>query len=163
MSRARRWAGHRVRSVPLTVMRPDSAISDPAMAFSRVDLPEPLLPRTTTKSPGSRVRSTPPSAVVWYGVPRLKVCASSRISRAGSAMGGPRPARTDDPADRLGDRQGGQHEPRGDRRRDEQPEHDGPEHGREDPVPDGPLREQRFAQDDAGEARHDHPDAHLDT
>ncbi len=68
-------------SWPASRIVPDSIGNDPATAFSVVLLPEPLVPITTTKLPGSSVRSTPRSARTSSGVPGLNVlktpCSSS--------------------------------------------------------------------------------------
>ena len=45
----------------------------PATAFSSVDLPDPLVPMTTTNEPSSIESVTPRSARTSFGVPALNV------------------------------------------------------------------------------------------
>ena len=63
----------RVISRPASRIVPASTGNDPATAFRVVLLPDPLVPITTTKLPGSIVRSTPRRARTSSGVPGLKV------------------------------------------------------------------------------------------
>jgi hypothetical protein len=48
-------------------------VKQPATALSRVDLPEPFVPITTTNDPSSMARSTPASARTSFGVSELNV------------------------------------------------------------------------------------------
>ena len=73
ISLARRCSGQPVISRPASRIVPASTRNDPATAFRVVLLPEPLVPITTTKLPGSTVRSTPRRARTSSGVPGLNV------------------------------------------------------------------------------------------
>src|SRR5512146_1273130 len=54
-------------------MSPSSSLNEPAMALSRVDLPEPLPPRMTRKAPSGSSRLSPRRARTSLAVPGLKV------------------------------------------------------------------------------------------
>ena len=73
MNFARRCSGQRVMSVPSSTMEPSSTMNEPASALSSVDLPEPLVPMTTTNVPSSSARFTPCSARTSLGVSGLNV------------------------------------------------------------------------------------------
>src|SRR5205814_9143492 len=92
ISFARRCSGQLVTSTPPTEIMPESRSNVPATALSRVDLPEPLVPITTTKEPFSTIRSTPRSARTSLGVPGLNTFLTSWIS----SMGEPRLSRLED-------------------------------------------------------------------
>src|SRR5439155_17928060 len=72
-------------------MLPESTKNVPAIALSKVDLPEPFVPITMTHDPSSIVTSTPSSARTSFGVPRLKTlempCVSSMRRAGPSAFG----------------------------------------------------------------------------
>src|SRR5262245_9637822 len=55
----------------------------PAIALSRVDFPEPLVPMTTTQAPSSTARSTPLRAGTSLGLCGLKVFARPHASSIG--------------------------------------------------------------------------------
>ena len=57
---ARRCSGQRVMSAPPRLIVPASTKNVPATALSSVDLPEPLVPMTTTNEPSSMVRLDAP-------------------------------------------------------------------------------------------------------
>ena len=78
---ARLNSGSPVTSTPSIRIEPSSTGQEPAMALSIVDLPAPFPPMTVTKSPSSRVRSTPFKACFSLIVPRLKVLCTLRISK----------------------------------------------------------------------------------
>src|SRR5205823_12859719 len=61
-------------------MLPVSTKKVPAMAFNNVDLPEPLVPITTTHEPSSMPTSTPFSERTSFRVPGLNVFEILRIS-----------------------------------------------------------------------------------
>ncbi len=69
MAEARRCSGQRVTSRPPSRIAPESGGVVPATQFSMVDLPDPLVPMTTTNDPSSTFRSTPASARTSLGVP----------------------------------------------------------------------------------------------
>src|SRR5579862_3319941 len=80
MSSARACSGQRVTSRPASRMLPSSTRNVPATAFSRVDLPEPLVPMMITQEPAASSRFTPRSERTSFGVSALKVFATPRIS-----------------------------------------------------------------------------------
>src|SRR5438093_13704930 len=61
-------------------MLPVSTKKVPAIAFNNVDLPEPLVPITTTQEPSSMATSTPFSERTSFRVPGLNVLEILRIS-----------------------------------------------------------------------------------
>ena len=87
ISRARRCSLHRVTSRPSRNIRPRPCPRLPAMAPSRLDFPEPLVPRTTVKLPRANSRSIASSARTSFGVPGWKTweTASSRRATSGTA------------------------------------------------------------------------------
>src|SRR6266487_2892175 len=64
-------------------MLPESTKKVPAMAFSSVDFPEPLVPITITKEPSSIKRSTFCRDRTSFGVPALNVLDICRVSSMG--------------------------------------------------------------------------------
>src|SRR2546428_6348866 len=61
-------------------MLPVSTKKVPAIAFNNVDLPEPLVPMTTTHEPSSMPTSTPFSERTSFKVPGLNVLEILRVS-----------------------------------------------------------------------------------
>src|SRR3954462_10904879 len=86
MSLARRCSGQLVISSPATEISPESMRNEPATAFSKVELPEPLMPIITMNEPSSTLTLTDCSARSSFGVPGLNVLLTVRTS----SMGGPR-------------------------------------------------------------------------
>ena len=80
ISLARRCSGQPLSSRPASRMVPASMGNAPATALSVVLLPDPLVPITTTKLPGSIASSRPRRARTSSGVPGLKVFQTSHIS-----------------------------------------------------------------------------------
>ena len=80
ISFARRCSGQPLISRPARRMVPASMRKVPATALSVVLLPDPLVPITTTKLPGSIVRSKPRKARTSSGVPALNVLQTPHIS-----------------------------------------------------------------------------------
>src|ERR1051326_2734937 len=80
MSFARWCSGQFVTSQPAKWMLPVSTRKVPAIAFNNVDLPEPLVPMTTTHEPSSMATSTPFSERTSFWVPGLKVLEILQIS-----------------------------------------------------------------------------------
>src|SRR5439155_5615020 len=61
-------------------MWPESTTNVPAIALSKVDLPEPFVPMTMTHDPSSIITSTPSSERTSFGVPGLNTFEIPRVS-----------------------------------------------------------------------------------
>src|SRR4029450_6353840 len=86
MRAARRCSGQVVTSTPSSISVPASTGNPPATAFNKVDLPDPLVPMTTTNEPSLIERSTPLSARTSFGVPPLNVLKAPRICSIASDL-----------------------------------------------------------------------------
>src|SRR4029453_11482047 len=84
--RARRCSGQLVTSRVPTRIRPASTGKEPAIAPSRLDLPEPLLPITITNDPGAPSRSMPWGARPSFAGPDAKVLRTPFRARGGALL-----------------------------------------------------------------------------
>src|SRR5713101_4255007 len=144
-------------------MVPSSTRNVPAMAFSKVDFPEPLVPMMITQEPAASSRFTPRRERTSLGVPELKVFATSWIS----SMGNPRALfaqklRHDEGAEDEHCRNqlqvvGTKAPPQ--RHSDQQPEEHGTHHRADDRRAQLVRPCECFPDDDAGQPPHHHSDS----